>query len=45
MDPPNQHVGEKTAIEGWGWGGGPGVCGGGSCTAGRPGTRGPRWYK
>ncbi len=29
MGPPNQHAGEKNAVVGWGWGGGPGVCGGG----------------
>jgi hypothetical protein len=27
MSPPNQHVDEKNAFAGWGWGGGPGVCG------------------
>jgi hypothetical protein len=26
MGPPNQHVDEKNAIAGWGWGEGPGVC-------------------
>jgi hypothetical protein len=41
MGPPNQHVDEKNAVAGWGWGRGPGVCGGGSCPAGRPDTRGP----
>jgi hypothetical protein len=34
MGPLNQHVDEKNAVAGWGWG--PGVCGGGSCPAGRP---------
>jgi hypothetical protein len=23
MGPPNQHVDEKNAVAGWGWGGGP----------------------
>jgi hypothetical protein len=41
-DPPNQHEGEKNIAAGWGWAGGPGVCGSGSCPAGRPDTRGPR---
>ncbi len=31
MGPPNQHGGEKNAVGGWGWVGGPGVCGSGSC--------------
>jgi hypothetical protein len=41
MGPPNQHVDEKNAVAGWGWGGGPDKCGGGSCPASRPGTPGP----
>jgi hypothetical protein len=32
---PNQHRGEKNVAVGWGWAGGPGVCGGGSCPADR----------
>ncbi len=40
MVPPNQHGGEKDVTVGWGWVGGPGVCGGGSCPAGRPGPGG-----
>jgi hypothetical protein len=42
MGPPNQHEVEKNVAVGWGWVGGPGVCGGGSCHAGRPDTRGSR---
>ncbi len=38
MGPINQHVDEKNAVAGWGWGGEPGVCGGGACPAGRPDT-------
>jgi hypothetical protein len=41
MGPPNQNVDEKNAIAGWGWGGGPGVCGGGSCPAGSQTPAGP----
>ncbi len=34
MGPPNPHEGEKNAVEVWGWVGGPGVWGGGSCPSG-----------